>query len=80
MDLNTQKRTQAENSFEKDCFKLINNLVFGETMENLRKRADVKLIMEEKKLKKLTSKPTFVTSKIFNDKLVAVHKIKETLT
>ena len=49
-------------------------------MKNLRKRLDIKLITDEKKLMKLTSKPTFVTSKIFNEKLVAVHKIKETLT
>ena len=76
----TQKRTQTKNSFEKDFFKLMNNSVFGKTMENLRKRADVKLVMDEKKLMmKLTSKPTFVTSKIFNEKLVAVHEIKEIL-
>ena len=58
----------------------MNNSVFGKTIENLRKRVDIKLVTNEKKLMKLTSKPTFVTSKIFNDKLVAVHKIKETLT
>ena len=80
IDFNTQKRTQAKNSFEKDFFKLMNNSVFSKTMENLRKRVDVKLVTDEKKLMKLTSKPTFVTSKIFNEKLVAVHKIKETLT
>ena len=49
-------------------------------MENLRKREDVKLVTEEKNLMKLTSKPIFVTGKIFNEKLGAVHKIKETLT
>ena len=94
IDFDTQKRTQAKHSFEKDFVKLIqkfnsvfgrtmeqwNNSVFGKTMENLRKRVDVKLVTDEKKLMNLTSKPTFVTSKIFNEKLVAVHKIKETLT
>ena len=49
-------------------------------MENLRKRADIKLVTDQKKLMKLTSKPTFMTSKIFNEKLVSVHKIKEILT
>ena len=80
IDFNTQKRTQAKNSFEKDFFKPMNNSVFDKTMENLRKRVDVKLATDEKKLMKLTSKPTFVTSTIFNEKLVTVHKIKETLT
>ena len=80
IDFNTQKRTKAKNSFEKDFFKLMNNSVLGKTVKNLRKRVDVKLVTDEKKLMKLTSEPTFVTSKIFNDKLVAVDKIKETLT
>ena len=49
-------------------------------MENLHKRVDVRLVTNEKKLLKLTSKPTYVSSKIFHENLVAVHKIKETLT
>ena len=80
INFNTQKRTQAKNSFEKDFFKLMNNSVFGKTMENIRKRVDVRLITDEKKLLKMVSKPTYVSSKIFNENLVAVHKIKETLT
>ena len=70
----------AKNSFERDFFKLINNSVFGKTIENLRKRVDVRLVTDQKKLSKLVSKPTYVNSKIFNEDLVAVHKIKETLT
>ena len=58
----------------------MNNSVFGKTTENLRKRVDVRLVTDEKKLDKLTSKPTYVSSKIFNENLMAVHKIKETLT
>ena len=80
IDFNTEKRTNAKNAFEKDFFKLMNNSVFGKTMENIRKRVDVRLVTDEKKLLKLTSKPTYVSSKIFNENLVAVHKIKETLT
>ena len=80
IDFNTQKRKYAKNAFEKDFFKLLNNAVFGKTMENLRKRVDVKLVTNEKQLNNLTSKPTYVSSKIFNENLVAVHKIKEQLT
>ena len=80
INFNTQKRMNAKNAFEKDFFKLLNNSVFGKTMENIRKRVDVRLVTDQKKLSKLVSKPTFVNSKIFNADLVAVHKIKETLT
>ena len=80
IDFNTDKRKTAKNDFEKDFFKLMNNSVFGKTMENIRKRVDVRLVTDENKLLKLASKPTYVSSKIFNENLVAVHKIKETLT
>ena len=80
IDFNTEKRKNAKNDFEKDFSKLMNNSVFGKTMENIRKRVDVRLVTNEKKLLKLASKPTYVSSKIFNENLVAVHKIKETLT
>ena len=80
IDFNTEKRKNAKNDFEKDLFKLMNNSVFGKTMENIRKQVDVRLVTDEKKLLKWASKPTYVSSKIFNENLVAVHKIKETLT
>ena len=77
IDFNTQKRANAKNSFEEDFFKLMNNSVFGKTMENIRKRVNVKLVTDQKKLLKWTSKPTYISSKIFNENLVAVHNIKE---
>ena len=76
IDFNTQERTQPKNSFET----VMNNAVFIKTLENLRKRVDLKLVLDEKKMMKLKSKLTSVTSKIFNKDLVTVHKIKETLT
>ena len=79
IDFNTNKRKEANTSFEKDFFKLMNNSIFGKTMEKLRKRVDVRLVTEVNQFIKLTSKPTFVSSKIFSKNLVAVHKIKETL-
>ena len=57
----------------------MNNSVFGKTMENIRKRVDVRLVTDENKLLKMAAKPSYVSSKIFNENLVAVHKIKETL-
>ena len=79
INFNTKKKMNATKAFEKDFFKLLNNSVFGKTMENIRKRVDVRLVTDKKKVSKLASKPTFVNSKIFSDDLAAVHKRKEIL-
>ena len=79
IDFNTDKRKEAENDFEKDFFKLMNNSVFGKTMENLRKRIDVKLVNSEKRVRKLTCKPTFYAFKMFNEDLAGIHLRKAKL-
>ena len=76
IDFNTEKRKMAKNSFEKDFFKLMNNSVFGKTMENLRKRSNIKLEADPDHLLKLTRQPTYVSSKIFDENLVGVQMKK----
>ena len=73
IDLNSNLRTASSNDFEKDFFKLMNNSVFGMTMENIGNRVDTRLVIEEKQTEKLVSKPTFEGRTIFSESLVAVH-------
>ena len=81
IDKNTYLRTKAKNNFEKDFYKLMNNSVFGKTMENIRNRVIVKLVNTEEKLKKLVAKPNFKgPPKIFSENLVSVHMKKTSLT
>ena len=58
IDFNTEKRTNAANSFEKDFFKLIINRVYGKTNETLRKRISVRLVHNKKDFLKYTTRPT----------------------
>ena len=80
IDMNTNLRTQAKNNFEKDFFKLMNNSVFGKTMENIRNRVNIKLTTTGEQFKKLTAKPNYESRKIFNENLVSVHMKKTSLT
>ena len=81
IDKNTNLRAKAKNNFEKDFYKLMNNSVFGKTMENIRNRVDVKLVNTEEKLRKLVAKPNLKgPPKIFSENLVSVHMKKTSLT
>ena len=59
IQLNTDLRTKGTTDFERDSFKLMNNPVFGKTMENIRNRVDVRLVTKEEQLEKLAKKPNF---------------------
>ena len=72
IEFNTQKRIKAEENDEKVLYKLINNAIYGKAMENLRNRIDVKLVNNEKDFLKCTSKPSFMSHKIFDNNLVAI--------
>ena len=73
---NTELRKTAANSFEKDFFKLMNNSVFGKTIENIRKRQNIELVDNRKRAAKLSSKPNFERATIFDKNLIAVHMKK----
>ena len=77
--LNTNLRTKAKNNFEKDFFKLMNNSVFGKTMENIRNRKDIKLVTSKKSALKLITKPNFKHRTIFTENLISVHMGKTKL-
>ena len=77
--LNTNKRKAAKNAFEKDLFKLLNNSIFGKTMENVRGRINMELVHHEKRLKKLAAKDNYERTNIFNEDLVGVHSLKTTI-
>ena len=77
IDKNTSLRSKAKNDFEKDFFKLMNNSVFGKTMENLRKRVSIELVKDAEKAAKLVNKPNFEDFKIFDEFLIAI-KMRKT--
>ena len=67
IDFNTQLRTQAKNDFEKDFFKLMNNSVFGKTMENIRKHRDIRLVTNAESYLKTVMKPNFKSGVLFGE-------------
>ena len=77
IDMNTKLRKEAKNDFEKDFFKLMNNSVFGKTMENVRKHRDIKLVTTDEKRNKLVSEPNYHTTKRFSENLLAIEMKKE---
>ena len=76
IELNTNLRAKATNDFEKDFLKLMNNSVFGKTMENIRNKVDIHLVTNEMRARKLISKPNYKHRTIFSENLSAVHMKK----
>ena len=69
IDMNTELRKIAKNDVEKDFFKLMNNAVFGKTMENVRKHRDIKLVTTDKKRSKFVSEPNYHTMNYISENL-----------
>ena len=76
IDMNTELRKLARNDFEKDLFKLMNNSVFGKTMENIRKHRDIKLVTTDKKRSKLVSEPNYHTINLISEDLSVIEMKK----
>ena len=74
--MNTKPRSDALEDFEKDFFKLMNNSVFGKTMENVPNHRDIKLVTKNQKRNKLLSEPNYHTSKHFSEDLMAIEMRK----
>ena len=74
--MNTKLKTEVKNDFEKDFFKLMNNSVFGKTMENVRKHRYIKLETTNGRRNKLVSVPNYHTTKHFSENLLAIEMRK----
>ena len=80
VDFNTKKRQDSTDEFNKGLYKLVNNCIYGKSIENQRKRINVKLINDKKVYQKCINKPNFISQKIFDKNFVAVHCSKTVLT
>ena len=74
--MNTKLRTEAKNDFENDFFKLMNNSLFGKTMENVRNQRDIKLVTTNESRNELTLEPNYYTTKYFSENLLAIEMRK----
>ena len=79
IDFNTQRRKEATNEADKTLFKLLNNVVYGKTIENMRKRIKIRTRTNEKDFLKYYSRPTYVGHKKIGKNLVVIHEKKELL-
>ena len=74
--MNTDLRKEANNDFEKDFFKLMNNSVFGKTMENVRNHRDIKIVTTDRQRKKFASEPNYHTTKYISKDLLIMEMKK----
>ena len=79
IDFNTQKRKEATNEADKNLFKLLNNAVYGTTVENMRKRMKVRVTINEKEFLKHASRSTYINHNIYGKNFVVIHEKKEIL-
>ena len=70
--MNVELRQKVKNNFEKDFFKLMENAVFGKTMENIRKHEEIKLVTTERRKNYLEAELNYHTTKIFTESLLTI--------
>ena len=75
-DTNSKLRRKEKNDFENYFFKLMNNVVFGKTKENVRTHRDITLVTTDKRRNQLVSEPNYHTTRYFSEKLLAVEMKK----
>ena len=73
-------RHESNDEFNKNLYKLLNNCIYGKSIENARKKINVKLVNDKKKYQKIVNKPNFMSQKIIDKNFVAVHRSKKVLT
>jgi hypothetical protein len=77
IDFNTTERAKSKSDFEKDFFKLMNNAVFGKTMENMRNRVDIRLFSDKDKALRQIAKPQYEDHKIYGENLLAIKQLQK---
>ena len=79
IDFNTERRKEASNEADKNHFKLLNNAVYGKTIENMRKRIKIRVVKNSKDFVKYTPRPTCINWKVFENNLAVIHEKKISL-
>ena len=80
IDFNTNKRQESTDAFSKELYKLLNNCIYGKSIENIRKIINVKLINDKRMYQNIVNKPSFMSSKIIDKNFVAVYCSRKVLT
>ena len=80
IEFNTERRKEATNEADKNHFKLLNNDVYGKTVENMTKIIKLRVVKNIRDLIKYTSRPTCINWKVFENNLAAIHENKMSLT
>jgi len=77
IDFNSKKRQESKSKFKSDFFKLCNNAIYGKFIENIRKRTNVTIIMDEKKAKKVIAKPQYKGFQVLDEEIALIQSQKK---